>query len=330
MLLTNILRQRAYLIFLTSPLIGLLITTPIFLSTGFSTERFIKVIFMMTAFSLVSWLIAIFLDFYLPASINKTFAKWFIGTFIMVALLFLYHSLMQHSGSHSEDKGLLRIVNSTAVYSIIFVINLLVTTQEKALQLAAENNQLKISHLEAQLAQLRTQINPHFLFNALASLKVLFRKDAVAAEEYLLKLSDFLRKSIQPDKQLVSLKEELQLCNDYIELQQVRFHEAIRYDVSVGTHFLSYQIPYFSVQSLLENAIKHNIVSQSNPLQISVSINDGWLEVKNTFQPKFSTETSTQMGLKNLSQRMILFTGNDIKISNDTDFYMVKLKLMTQ
>lgn len=282
----------------------------------------------MSVFSLISWFIAILLDVYLPFFLNKIIFKWLLGTCCMVALIFLYHFLMQHGSNHSENKGLLRAVNITAVYSIIFIINLLITTQEKTIRLSSENNQLKVSHLETQLAQLRTQINPHFLFNALASLKVLFRKDAAAAENYLIKLSDFLRLSIQSEKQLVSLKEELQLCADYIGLQQVRFGDAIQYHVAVETLYLGFQLPHFALQSLLENALKHNIVSLNNPLNISILVENNWLEVRNTFQPKLAKEVATQTGLKNLSQRMLLYTNEDIKIDTNSDFFSVKLKLI--
>jgi sensor histidine kinase YesM len=158
---------------------------------------------------------------------------------------------------------------------------MLIDTRETKLQLENENNQLKISQLEAQLAQLKNQINPHFLFNALSSLKSLMKRNPEIAEGYLMKLSNFLRISINQNKDLVLLEEELQLCNDYIDLQKMRFQEGIKYSVDIDKNALRYRIPFFALQSLLENAIKHNAISAVSPLHIRVKVKDNWVEVSN-------------------------------------------------
>jgi LytS/YehU family sensor histidine kinase len=231
---------------------------------------------------------------------------------------------------HAPYFWLIRSVNITAVNTIIFIINILIDTRETAVSLENENNQLKISQLESQLAQLKNQINPHFLFNALSSLKSLMKRNPENAEKYLIKLSEFLRVSITKNQDLVFLKEELQLCNDYIDLQQMRFGEGLHYQIDIQEDLQNAKIPFFALQSLLENAIKHNTVSVNSPLNINVLIVNQQVIVSNNFQPKFALQAASQTGLKNLDTRMKIYTGEGILISENEETFSVSLKLLKQ
>jgi LytS/YehU family sensor histidine kinase len=205
---------------------------------------------------------------------------------------------------------------------------MLIETRETKLQLENENNQLKIGQLETQLAILKNQINPHFLFNALSSLKSLMRRDTQMAENYLMKLSDFLRVSIGQNKDLVSLKDELQLCNDYIDLQKIRFQEGLIYETDIEQGALNGKIPYFALQSLLENAIKHNSLDASHPLKICIEVKDDEVTVSNNIQEKFSMENNSRTGLNNLNKRLKIYTGEPMVVTKDKQFFKVQLKLI--
>lgn len=132
----------------------------------------------------------------------------------------------------------------------------------------AENVQLQMRSLEAQHEKLKNQLHPHFLFNSLSALKSLIHRDPVLAEQYLVKLSGFLRFTISHNEQnIVSLQDELKFCVDYLEMQKIRFGGALQYAVGVPLELLPETfVPVFSLQLVLENAIKHNLLTQDSPL----------------------------------------------------------------
>lgn len=322
-------KKRLPIILLTTPLIGLMIATPIFLSTGTPIENLPWVALVISSFSLISWLLNIVFLKRFPTQLQSIFWKWLASTLAMVVLGSTLHSLTQNLiNSNIKYVWLIRTVNITAVNTIIFIINILIETRETKQRLENENNQLKISQLEAQLATLKNQINPHFLFNALSSLKSLMRRNPQMAENYLMKLSDFLRVSISQNKDLVSLKDELQLCNDYIDLQKIRFQEGLIYETDIDKSSLNDKIPFFSLQSLLENALKHNSLDAAHPLKIRIEAKDEKIMVSNNIQEKFSLETNSQTGLNNLNERLKIHTGEAMIITKDAHFFKVQLKLM--
>jgi LytS/YehU family sensor histidine kinase len=175
---------------------------------------------------------------------------------------------------------------------------------------------------------LKTHINPHFLFNALASLKSLIRINPQIAESYLMKLSEFLRASISQTNDLISLQDELQLCNEYIDLQKIRFQEGLIYETDIDPNSLHNKIPFFALQSLIENALKHNIVSLINPLTIRVEVKGNQLTIINNIQALLTQVTSSNTGLSNLNERMKIQTGQRIFIDKNQHHFKVQLTLL--
>src|SRR5882757_2120760 len=190
----------------------------------------------------------------------------------------------------------------------------------------AENAHLSMKSLEAQHEKLKNQLHPHFLFNSLSALKSLIRKDPQLAESYLMKLSGFLRFSMSHNEQnVVPLEEELKFSILFLEMQQIRFRGALAYTVDVPEQELaSALLPVFSLQLTLENAIKHNRLTQDRPLCISMRyIESGWLLVENNIQQKMTADPASGIGLKNLSDRYKLLAQEDIVIENDTRHFRV-------
>jgi LytS/YehU family sensor histidine kinase len=212
--------------------------------------------------------------------------------------------------------------------SIIFVTNTLIGTVETRTRLQEENNQLKINRLQTELSYLKNQINPHFLFNSLSSLKYLIRVNSQFAESYLIKLSQFLRISIDQSNDLVSLQDELFICKEYIDLQNIRFREGLIYETEIDPTSLHYRIPFFALQSLVENSIKHNIVSAVNPLTIRVEVKVNHLTITNNIQPLITEEESLKTGLHNLNERMKIQTGQPIVIDKNQQYFKVYLNLL--
>jgi sensor histidine kinase YesM len=213
--------------------------------------------------------------------------------------------------------------------TIILIIQQLMLLREKKAMIESENAQLKIKNIEATYNQLKQQIHPHFLFNSLNTLKSLIRKQPIDAEIYLKKLSDFLRASIALNNEnLAKLSDELKFCLDYLELQKGRFGEALKYSIELPEEAKSGFVPVFSVQHLLENAIKHNALTIENPLFIEVKYDNNRIVVTNNVQTKTITEESTGRGLANLAERYKIISGDEILFQTDDNHFSVSLKIL--
>lgn len=217
------------------------------------------------------------------------------------------------------------------------VINTLITLlhdsvllYQHKLQSELELSKLRAANAEAMNLALKQQIHPHFLFNALNTLKSLYHKDTQIADDYIVHMANFLRASIYHHHANVSkLKDELNLLNDYLEMQQIRFGAALNCSVNLPDEALEhYYLPSFSLQPLLENAIKHNNFTLQAPLNVVISQDGDWLMVSNNIQKKNSRVTSTHYGLANLAERYRLWSGDEIIIKEEQNVFLVGIKLL--
>ena len=189
---------------------------------------------------------------------------------------------------------------------------------------------LKTAHAEAMNLALKQQIQPHFLFNALNTLKALYHKDTQTADEYIVYMANFLRASIYFHKDHISkLKDEVNLLHDYLEMQHIRFGQALHCKIELTDETLEgYYLPSFSLQPLLENAIKHNNFTIEEPLKVTIIQDNGWLLISNNVQKKNLKVSSTNYGLANLAERYKLWSGDEIKINERADTFSVSIKLL--
>lgn len=186
---------------------------------------------------------------------------------------------------------------------------------------------LEKDNIEARYEMLKTQINPHFLFNSLNSLSSLVDGNEKAVR-YIQNLSDFLRYMLQNrDKQLILLREEITNLKDYVELQLLRFSENLEFNIDVEEKFFHYSIPPLVLQMLVENCLKHNVISKDYPLKITVKADKEWLTVENNLQRKNET-ASTGQGLKNISERYRYFTTRQVKIKESDSQFSVSIPLL--
>jgi two-component system, LytTR family, sensor kinase len=238
------------------------------------------------------------------------------------------------------DNWLMSLVHLDSPYILIIVVILYSTlclTQQNSVILQdqkahsdLENSILKTANMEAANQLLRQQIHPHFLFNALNTLKSLYRRNPKTAEEYLIRLSDFLRASISDNNaRLTRLKDEIKLCLDYLEMQKIRFGQALVFSVTISDDKLENgYVPSFSLQPLLENAIKHNEITEESPLYISISQEGEWVRVKNNLQLKVTSEASTGSGLSNLAERYRILSNDELIIIDDGKYFSVSIKIL--
>jgi len=189
---------------------------------------------------------------------------------------------------------------------------------------------LEKATLEAQFESLKTQVNPHFLFNSLNTLMSLVQGNA-DAERYIENLSEFMRYILKNrNSEAVSLKEELEVANQYLYLQSSRFPHKLHASVRIPDEYLGCQLPPLTLQMLIENAIKHNEISAEHPLSIQIYIKDHDLVVENNLNEKLEAEHSIGIGLENIRSRYQFLLGKDILVTRTDAYFRVTLPLDTE
>jgi LytS/YehU family sensor histidine kinase len=222
-----------------------------------------------------------------------------------------------------------------ATYFLTLTITLLYNTIyfiQQYKNAVVEKNQLQLAHVQGQLDNLRNQINPHFLFNSLNTLMNLIPTDTERAMNYLDKLSKFYRYVVSNRTQtLTSLKAELEVTAVYVDLLKERFQNAIHIQLPKHVPFDAQILP-LSLQLLIENAVKHNIVSHKRPLYIDVEIDEvgEYLWVHNNVQKKIQEVSSTGMGLSNIKERFAFFTKAEVEIGEVENRFSVGLPFIHQ
>ncbi len=192
----------------------------------------------------------------------------------------------------------------------------------------SKSARLEKDNIEAKYETLKSQINPHFLFNSLNSLTSIV-DDNKEAVNYIQNLSDFLRYLLKnSDRELVLVRDELIILDKYLSLQKSRFGQNLRVHINVDEKYFHYSLPPLVIQMLVENCIKHNIISNDKPLDISIEADKESISIHNNLQRKTDVE-STNQGLKNIADRFSFFTSHKIKITENSSVFKVEFPLLT-
>jgi LytS/YehU family sensor histidine kinase len=212
------------------------------------------------------------------------------------------------------------------VLSCVYIIRVFYDRQAVLL----ENEKLLRENLQSQYESLKNQVSPHFLFNSLTALRTLISDDPENALLYLNDLSQVLRYTLQSNEnQTVSLYDEMEAAKSYIFLIKTRFNTSLNIVFNTQERYNHYRLPPLAIQTLLENAVKHNEISNRHPLDITISTTDNEsLVVTNTLQEKRSLEPGTGIGLSNLSTQYKLLSGEDIRISKSDNVFRVEVPLL--
>lgn len=183
----------------------------------------------------------------------------------------------------------------------------------------------------AKFESLKSQIDPHFLFNSLNVLTSLIGENPYQAEKFTTKLSKVYRYVLeQRNKDLIPLSEELQFAQTYMELLGMRFEDAVQFEIPSTVSNAELKIVPLSLQLLLENAVKHNVVSSLKPLKVSIYEQDGYLVIENNINPKEAIGKSTKVGLRNIADRYGLITKKRVIVENDNKTFKVRIPLLIQ
>lgn len=226
-------------------------------------------------------------------------------------------------------KFLLACIAAVIVFTLVYEILFLSKERELDNKIV---DQLDRERSQAELTALRNEMDPHFIFNSLNTLNHLILNNPSQAHLYNNKLAQVYKYFlINKNRELISLKNELEFIDDYFFLLQLRHDNKLKLETRVchkveGT----VMIPPCSLQLLVENAIKHNEFSNERPLHISIVLNNVYVKVSNNIRPKPYPVNSTNIGLKNLRSRYKLLCNKDIIIEQDKESFTVKLPFISQ
>jgi len=213
-----------------------------------------------------------------------------------------------------------------ALLAMLLIVGFYVITKWREQKIRSEKESERLN-LERQYATLKNQLNPHFLFNAFNTLISYIEEDPKTAVHVVEHLSDFYRRILEvKDNRVVSIKQELNLLNDYVYLLNKRFNDNLKMDIDIQStqHF----IPPMTLQLLVENAVKHNVLSDRYPLHVYIQEKDGVLIVSNVLKLKRSESPSTGIGLKNIKKRFELLGAPEVLVKRDEHTFKVIIPIL--
>lgn len=220
------------------------------------------------------------------------------------------------------------IINGSVI--VTSIITVILTSRSFLLnwrKAAIESEKLQKEGMAAKYESLKNQVNPHFLFNTLNALTNLVYEDPDKAAKFIKQLSEVYRYVLETrDRELVTLEEESNFLKAYLFLQQIRFGDKLRLNVSLDN--VQGMVAPLVLQMLIENAIKHNIISEDNPLTVHVFCENGYLVVENNLQKKEVMQNeSPGVGLENICRRYEFITDKEVVVLKN-DKFVVKLPLI--
>lgn len=265
---------------------------------------------------------------------NKRFyTQLGLGILISLAVINLSYLIFKFALTQDPpDATQLASINALGILVLMPVISINFGIQFlrnwKDAQLASENFQKE--SIKAELTILKNHLDPHFLFNNLNILSSLISKDQKQSQAYLEKFAEVYRIILQSSsEELVELKQELGFINAYMYLLSIRFEETIQLEMHIDKSLEQLYIPPLTLQMLIENAIKHNLITETKPLKISIESRSGFLVIKNNLQEKkVEVKDSNKSGLENIKKRYSYFTDQKVEVNKNATSFIVKVPLI--
>jgi two-component system, LytTR family, sensor kinase len=192
--------------------------------------------------------------------------------------------------------------------------------------------ELKKANLQIQFDSLKNQVNPHFLFNSLNTLSSLVEEDSARAVRFIQKMSSVYRYLLQgSDRELATVAQELEFINAYVFMLKTRFDDSFSIEINVADKYQMHLLPPHTLQMLVENAVKHNVVSSDNPLSVNIYTDDsGYLIVSNNLQRKNALVKSNGVGLNNIIQRYELLGDRKVIVTEAEEKFTVKVPMLQE
>ena len=262
------------------------------------------------------------------------FVSSFVVTLFIIFLLRIFTDVIIEGGTFEKYWANERLANY--VFAVVMTFIVLLCFYTFYIYKAYSDSKVKEQKIiagtaSAQFESLKNQIDPHFLFNSLNVLSSLIEENPDNAQKFTTSLSKIYRYVLeQKDKELVSVAEELAFAKTYMNLLKMRFENSITYEIPANFDNLDAKVVPLSLQLLLENTIKHNVVSEQKPLHIKIYIENNYLIVENNLQKKEVLGDRKGVGLQNIVNRYRLISGRKMLIEESPTFFKVKIPILTK
>ena len=250
---------------------------------------------------------------------------------LIVSLALLISGIVTFAPDNSRGYGLVNFIRLVLPAILFFSIQFGLRAQQSLSALAIEKQQLESAHYKTQLQALQAQVDPHFLFNSLNTLRSMVRNGNQQSEQFIMCLSDFYRQTLQHDQeQTITVEKELEVLEAFLFLMKSRNRDAIKTHIEIPSPLLNRKLPKFSLQILVENCFKHNSMTSKTPLMIEIVGSDnGKISVRNKLQPKIGSVAPSGHGLTILEKRYALLgIEHGIAIHNEEQYFTAILKTL--
>ncbi|MDQ0966628.1 two-component system LytT family sensor kinase [Flavobacterium sp. W4I14] len=330
----NPLKISPVIIWVSSIFLGLLSSVPQIAEHHFNAAEAAVNAGITSVFALLMW----YLNIYMLSrksrrpnkqgiSYSRLFKSLLIGIGVMLCLAWIQQLILSHI--NFGPVMLMVEVRGILINLIFYMFLHLLQQNYENQQVSMELEKIKSDSLGAQYELLKQQVNPHFLFNSLNTLKAMVEIGDEEAVDFILKLSNFYRYTLESRKlDLIHVSEEMEILNAYLFLQQARFDGGFSFTSTLNEEILHTLIPPFTLQLLIENCIKHNVVSLDKPLHISLYAEDGQIVLENPIRLKTADNNSLGVGLKNITLRYQHLLEKPIEIINNGQIFKIKLPLI--
>lgn len=327
----NAFRVSKRVIWLSSLALGILASIPKLFDHGSTPLEIIINSSITFLFSVFIWYLNIYS---LPKFTSQKTTKNFlnvklllsvvVGMVMMVLLVIAHQELFEAT---QLDAPVMFELRGVLINLIVYMFVHLLFQNYKTQQIGVELERTISVNIGAQYELLKQQVNPHFLFNSLNTLKSMVDMQDPQSSEFILKLSDFYRFTLESRKMdLITLSEELKILDSYTYLLKARFEEGFEVENTIEADSGAISIPPFTLQLLIENCIKHNVVSLEKPLLIKLYNDENFIIVENKIQLKRG-ELSTGVGLDNINQRFLHLIHKEIEIEKTETIFKVKIPI---
>jgi sensor histidine kinase YesM len=308
-----------------------------------STGAFFLRWFIASGYTVIAALPVVYADLFIITKMNRLFpwneqaikripAELFFG--IMTAVIISSAvTLLSHSIENYEQNLSRVFINNALIFTVV---NIVIIAVLEALMFfkRSKHAEQKSEALKQELSQikfelLKNQINPHFMFNSLNVLSSLISSKPDKAQDFIDEFSSLYRYILETiEKPVVSLQSELEFVRSYLFLQEMRYGKNLRSEIEIPASVLNHFIPPLSLQTVLENAVKHNIISDEQPLTIRIGCQNDHLLISNNLQTKQSSGYSSHLGQRNLSKRYEMISEQQPEFIMKNREYCVKLPLL--
>jgi sensor histidine kinase YesM len=249
--------------------------------------------------------------------------------FLSVTISELQLDIFNYENRPKFRKGLIRgeLSRDYMIAVVVVLSSQLIYLSQKQQKISLENEALRAEYLRSRYEALKNQVDPHFLFNSLNTLNSLIKVDTDKAQEYVQQLSYVFRYTLQ-NEEVIPLNEELKFTKAYCHLMKIRYGNNLDFEYNIDEKLYDYQIIPLSLQTLVENAIKHNVVSNKQPLRVKIEGSGESVKVSNPIQLKKEAESGEKIGLVNLAERYKLMWKKEIVTVINDNMFEVTVPLM--